>query len=178
MIGNVITAPLFGLAPNYTWAIIFRSISGLVNGNTGVAKAYATEITDDTNSAKLFSYLGFSWGIGVMLGPILGGGLSRISDKIPSIFSPDGFWGDYPYFLPMLTSSFISLIGLVIGYFVLNETNRKVKVLKSPWLLTKKFKFFNMHHNLCCFWAIIFKFSRGLSILMQSIKSKWGSWLG
>mmetsp|Transcript_28943 Transcript_28943/g.28634 ORF Transcript_28943/g.28634 Transcript_28943/m.28634 type:complete len:165 (-) Transcript_28943:607-1101(-) len=141
MIGNVITAPLFGLAPNYTWAIIFRSISGLVNGNTGVAKAYATEITDDTNSAKLFSYLGFSWGIGVMLGPILGGGLSRISDKIPSIFSPDGFWGDYPYFLPMLTSSFISLIGLVIGYFVLNETNRKVKVLKSPWLLTKNSNF-------------------------------------
>jgi len=46
MLGNAITAPLFGLAPNYTLAVIFRSLSGLINGNVGVAKAYAREISD------------------------------------------------------------------------------------------------------------------------------------
>lgn len=141
MIGNVISAPLFGLAPTYFFAVLFRSFGGLINGNTGVAKAYATEITDDTNSAKLFSYLGFAWGMGVMAGPILGGGLSNIANTLPGVFSPDGFWGDYPYFLPMLTSSLISLIGLCIGYYVLDETNRKQKSTRSPRELFKNTAF-------------------------------------
>lgn len=103
MLGNIITAPLFGFAPTYTLAIIFRSISGLVNGNVGVAKAYAREITDDTNCTKMFSYLGFSWGLGVVIGPVLGGVLSHPSRRLPSVFTETGIFGEHPYLLPMLT---------------------------------------------------------------------------
>lgn len=102
MLGNVITAPLFGLAPTYNYALLFRSLSGLLNGNVGVAKAYAREISDDTNCSKVFSLLGFSWGIGVMIGPMLGGFLSHPTRRAPQIFVPGGFWDTYPYLLPML----------------------------------------------------------------------------
>ncbi|CAG9312749.1 unnamed protein product [Blepharisma stoltei] len=139
--GNVITAPLFGLAPSYLWALIFRSLSGLMNGNIGVAKAYVTEITDETNSAKLFSLLGFSWGLGIMIGPAIGGWLSRISDKFPDSFGSDSFWGKYPHFLPILVLSLISLIGLIIGYFALLEPTRKIKKYGSSRQLLKNSNF-------------------------------------
>mmetsp|Transcript_37532 Transcript_37532/g.6749 ORF Transcript_37532/g.6749 Transcript_37532/m.6749 type:complete len:121 (+) Transcript_37532:295-657(+) len=119
MLGNTITAPLFGIAPTYTLAVVFRCISGLVNGNVGVAKAYAREITDDTNSGKLFSYLGFSWGLGVMIGPVMGGLLSHPSRRLP--FLEGSLFDDYPYLLPMLTNAIISFVGLIIGFFSIHD---------------------------------------------------------
>ena len=33
-------------------------------GNTGVVKTYLGELTDSTNQAKIFGYMGFTWGLG------------------------------------------------------------------------------------------------------------------
>ncbi|CAG9335057.1 unnamed protein product [Blepharisma stoltei] len=175
MLGNAFTAPLLGLAPNYTWAIIFRSLNGLINGNATIFRAYAAEITDDTNSSKLFSYLGIAWGLGTTVGPIIGGTLSRISDKIPSIFSPSGFWGQYPYFLPTLANSFVSLFIFTVGYFSLYETKKKSKRKISPCLLTKNSKFllcaaihsigaliFSSFNEVFTFWCRALKINGGL----------------
>ncbi|CAG9334929.1 unnamed protein product [Blepharisma stoltei] len=174
LLGNVITAPLFGIAPTYLWAVIFRCLNGLANGNTGIIRAYATEITDVTNSAKLFSYMGISWGVGITIGPSIGGSLSRISEKIPSVFSSDGFFSDHPYFLPMLASSFISLIVLIVGYYVLDETNKKTKTKKSILLLCK-----NKHFLIC---AVIYamtgllftSFSEVFTFWCRALKSNGG----
>ena len=137
MLGNAITAPLFGLAPNYTLAVIFRSLSGLINGNVGVARAYAREISDETNTEKIFSYLGFAWGIGVLIGPIIGGGLSNVTGRFPSVFTPGGFWDDYPYLLPMLVNSCIILTGLCVGYFAIEDVPRKQIKGQGSEVLTK-----------------------------------------
>jgi MFS family permease len=122
MMGNVITCPLFGLAPTYALAVAARCLSGLINGNIGVAKAYASEISDDTNRAKIFSFLGLAWGVGVILGPVLGGICSHPYRRFPFLFSDDGLFYTYPYLLPLLINSFISLIGFTVGYFSIKET--------------------------------------------------------
>lgn len=135
LLGNILTAPLFGLAPTYTLAVLFRSLSGLINGNLGVAKAYTKEVTDDTNCVRAFSYLGFAWGLGVIIGPLLGGSLSHIAERLPNVFAPGGFWGAHPYLLPMLVLSAVSGVGLVIGWFsiedapVLGKRTVKMEVL-------------------------------------------------
>lgn len=158
----MITAPLFGLAPTYTLAVVFRSLSGLFNGNIGVAKAYAREICDDTNSSKIFSYLGFAWGMGVMIGPTLGGVLSHPDKHFPYLFSSEGFWRDHPYFLPMFVkyyvySSVISFVGLIIGFFVLEDSKRQPsKRRKVIWSL-----FYNQTFVIC---AVVYAIS-GLAFL-------------
>ena len=59
-------------------ALVFRSINGLLNGNTGVAKTYirgsnsrcflikCQEITDSTNEAKGFAFINLIWGLGAI----------------------------------------------------------------------------------------------------------------
>ena len=39
----------FGFSRTLWWAILGRSLNGLLNGNIGVAKTYLSEVTDDTN---------------------------------------------------------------------------------------------------------------------------------
>lgn len=102
MLSNVVTAPLFGFARSFQEALIYRLLSGLINGNIVVSRAYAREISDNTNSSKIFSALGFSWGLGIVIGPMLGGVLSHPSRRLPIIFTPGGFWDEFPYLLPML----------------------------------------------------------------------------
>jgi hypothetical protein len=47
-----------------TKAILSRSLSGLVNGNLGITKAYIAEITDSSNRVGGFAILAAAWGAG------------------------------------------------------------------------------------------------------------------
>lgn len=49
LVGNAFSLLLFGLSHSLTWAILTRTMSGLLNGNIGVAKSVIGEITDSTN---------------------------------------------------------------------------------------------------------------------------------
>ena len=102
MFSNLVTAPLFGLARSFEEALVYRLLSGMINGNIVVSRAYAREISDKSNSARMFSNLGFAWGLGIVLGPMLGGLLSHPTRRVPVLFQPGGFWDEYPYLLPML----------------------------------------------------------------------------
>ena len=44
IIGTAIFCQLFGLAPTYTWAVIFRTCWGLMNSTVGVVKTYIGEV--------------------------------------------------------------------------------------------------------------------------------------
>jgi DHA1 family tetracycline resistance protein-like MFS transporter len=61
-----------------------RLIDGLTGGNIAVATAYLADITPPTDRAKNFALIGAAFGIGFVLGPVIGGGLSRISLSAPA----------------------------------------------------------------------------------------------
>ncbi|CAO3614052.1 unnamed protein product [Mucor hiemalis] len=125
LIGNTISSCLFGLSKNLWWAIASRALCGVVNGNAGVARSMVSEITDDTNKAKAFATFGFSYGMGI-IGPALGGYLSHPAENFPSIFGNCQFLKDFPYFLPCFTAAIGSMIGFIIGFFYLQESNVNV----------------------------------------------------
>lgn len=52
-----------------------------MNGNVGVAKTYMAEITDETNQSRGFGILSTLWGIGNVLGPVIGGFLAKPASK-------------------------------------------------------------------------------------------------
>ena len=99
------------------------------------------EITDSTNASIGFSLFGLVWGLGMILGPILGGFLSYPATKFPQVFGNCLFLKTYPYFLPCAVSACISLVGLIVGYIYLDETCPKrinqgkeyIKVTDSPY---------------------------------------------
>ena len=77
---------LFGLAPTFQVAVLGRFVSGILSGNLGVLKSFLSEITDETNRGKGFSYLNVAWSVGSILGPLLGGFLCYPVQKYPTVF--------------------------------------------------------------------------------------------
>eukprot|EP01102_Stenamoeba_stenopodia_P022057 TRINITY_DN9065_c0_g1_i1.p1 TRINITY_DN9065_c0_g1~~TRINITY_DN9065_c0_g1_i1.p1 ORF type:complete len:611 (-),score=122.83 TRINITY_DN9065_c0_g1_i1:147-1940(-) len=132
MLGNTVLSSLFGTSQNLFQAILWRTLAGLANGNLGVGKGYIREITDESNQARAWSFLSLSYGAGVVVGPIIGGFFSEPARLYPNLVPEDSLFGRYPYLLPCLISSFFTFMGMIAGYFVLEES------LKNPWRPWKK----------------------------------------
>jgi MFS family permease len=127
LIGLLLTAiafASFGFSKTYQMAMILRFVTGAVNGIVGVCKTYMSEITDSTNQAKGFGYFGVSRGMGLILGPIVGGFLCLPSKKYPSIFPAGSLFDLYPYALPCVIGALIAVLGFVLGFAVISETNK------------------------------------------------------
>lgn len=63
----------------WTVAMLFfcRILDGLTGGNVSLARAYVSDITDDKNRAKGLGLIGAAFGLGFVIGPVIGGILSN-----------------------------------------------------------------------------------------------------
>ncbi|CBQ68726.1 conserved hypothetical protein [Sporisorium reilianum SRZ2] len=126
--GVACSAVLFGLSRSFTWAVLARSMAGATNGNVAIVKSVMGELTDSTNQAKAFSLLPLTWTVGCLVGPLLGGYLSRPAEQYPDVFGRGawagvgGLWVEYPYLLPCLVSACITVCSILLGIFFLEET--------------------------------------------------------
>ncbi|KAL0482047.1 peptide/nitrate transporter [Acrasis kona] len=111
-LGCLVTILGFGFSVNYTMAIICRTLCGLFNGNMATARAYMSDITDASNQSIGFSYLGVAWGAGGILGPMIGGFLSRPTKSFDSLQNLILF-EKFPYALPCLFCALVMVIGLI-----------------------------------------------------------------
>ncbi|KAH9046408.1 MFS general substrate transporter [Lactarius deliciosus] len=103
-----------------SWLSGTRFLSGALNGNIGVLKSVLTELTDDSNLARGFSLLPLVPVAGHIIGPFIGGVLSRPQDRWPDSFSHP-FWSEYPYFLPCLVVAVISFAQFAITAIFFEE---------------------------------------------------------
>lgn len=122
LLGSALSNFMFAFAKNYYYAIVARVLCGLLNGNIGVTKSYLGEITDKTNQSKGFSYLGFAWGLGAIVAPVVGGFLNRPAEQYPDTFPKDSFWTEYAYFLPSLISGLVGLTTFGLALTMLPES--------------------------------------------------------
>ncbi|XP_061338515.1 protein ZINC INDUCED FACILITATOR-LIKE 1-like isoform X2 [Gastrolobium bilobum] len=109
VISVVIFNTLFGLSTSFWMAVITRFFLGCLNGVLGPVKAYATELFREEHQALGLSTVSAAWGIGLIIGPALGGYLAQPVEKYPRIFPNDSFWDKFPYFLPCFIISGIAL---------------------------------------------------------------------
>ncbi|XP_047261230.1 protein ZINC INDUCED FACILITATOR-LIKE 1 [Capsicum annuum] len=112
---------LFGLSINFWMAVITRFLLGSLNGLLGPIKAYAAETFREEYQALGMSTISTAWGIGLIIGPALGGFFAQPAEKYPAVFSKDSIFGRFPYFLPCLCISLFALV-VGIGSFWLPET--------------------------------------------------------
>ncbi|KAJ0959823.1 hypothetical protein J5N97_000474 [Dioscorea zingiberensis] len=78
-------------------------------------QAYASEVFREEHQALGMSTVSTAWGIGLIIGPALGGFFCP-ADKYPTIFSADSVFGRFPYFLPCLCISLFAL-GVTVACF-------------------------------------------------------------
>jgi len=93
----------------------------LLNGNTGVAKAYIAEITDSSNQARAFGLFGLMWGVGGVAGSVLGGFASEPAVHYPWLFSSDGIFARFPFLLPNLVAASMTFVGFISSIIFIEE---------------------------------------------------------
>ena len=113
---------LFGFSATYTQAVAGRIVSGILSGNLGVVKSLLTEITDETNRGRGFSYMSIAWAAGTVLAPLAGGLLCKPVKKYPTLFSPTSLFAKYPYALPNLLIVIFQLFSALICLIFMKET--------------------------------------------------------
>jgi MFS family permease len=78
-------------------AIATRFLLGALNGLLGPIKAYAIEVCRPEHEALALSLVSTAWGIGLIIGPAIGGYLSQPAEKFPNVFSPDSLFARYSF---------------------------------------------------------------------------------
>lgn len=117
----IIFNTLFGLSTTYWMAITTRFLLGSLNGLLGPIKAYSIEVCREEHRSLGLSLVSTAWGIGLIVGPAVGGFFAQPAEKFPHIFSQDSFFGRFPYFLPCFCISLFA-VGVLILCFWLPET--------------------------------------------------------
>lgn len=105
----VIFNTLFGLSTNFWMAVSTRFLLGSLCGILGPMRAYASEICRKEYQALGMSIISTSWGIGLVIGPAVGGFLAQPAEKYPDIFSEESLFRRFPYLLPCLLISIFAL---------------------------------------------------------------------
>ena len=72
-------------APELWMLVVGRAIAGLTSANMAVATAYITDITPEEQRAQRFGLFHAMFGIGFIIGPVLGGLLGDIWVRAPFI---------------------------------------------------------------------------------------------
>ncbi|CAH9073335.1 unnamed protein product [Cuscuta epithymum] len=120
-ISVVIFNTLFGFSSNFWMAIISRFLLGSLNGLLGPIKAYAAEVFPKQYQSLGLSTVSTASGIGLIIGPAIGGFLAQPAEKYPSLFSGNSLFGRFPYLLPCLCISVLAFI-VTVFTFCLPET--------------------------------------------------------
>ena len=88
------------------WMLVaVRLVSGAMQANMSFSNAYVADITPPEERARRFGMLGAMFGLGFILGPVMGGLLGAIDLR-----------------LPFLAAGSLAMINLLYGYFVLPES--------------------------------------------------------
>ena len=93
------------LAPSLAWMFVARLIGGITMANMSTAGAYIADVTAPEDRAAKFGMLGAAWGIGFVLGPLIGGVFGASDLRLP-------FW----------IAGAIALGNAAYGFFVLPES--------------------------------------------------------
>lgn len=112
----------FGLSTTYWGLVISRCFNGALNGNIGILKSLVSEITDSTNLPLAYGYMPIAWSAGGILGPMIGGSLSKPAERFPDLFGDSDFLKKYPYFLPCSIPATFTVVAWLVTFFFLEET--------------------------------------------------------
>ena len=121
----ILLLSLFGLgldyifhafAPSIAWLFVGRIIAGIMGASFSTATAYIADISSPEKRAQNFGLIGAAFGLGFIIGPVIGG----ISSK----------WGTN---VPFLIAAGLTLLNVIYGYFVLPESLSKNNRRAFEW---------------------------------------------
>lgn len=96
---------LLAFAPTITWLFVGRIIAGITGASFTTASAYIADISTDENRTKNFGMIGAAFGLGFIIGPVIGGLLGHFGSRVP-----------------FYAAAILCLLNFLYGYFILPES--------------------------------------------------------
>jgi MFS transporter, DHA1 family, tetracycline resistance protein len=116
LLGFGIDYLFLALAPTIGWLFLGRVIAGITGASFTTASAYIADISTAENRAKNFGMIGAAFGLGFIVGPVIGGLLGSFGPRVPFI-----------------VAAALSLLNAAYGYFVLPESLSKENRRAFHW---------------------------------------------
>jgi DHA1 family tetracycline resistance protein-like MFS transporter len=115
---------IMGLAPNLSWLVVGRAISGVLSATYSTANAYIADVTPPEKRAGSFGLIGAAFGVGFIIGPALGGVIAELAAHPPAFLG--GAIADTlqqaGIRAPFFAAAMLSLVNVLYGIFVLPES--------------------------------------------------------
>ncbi|WP_366518172.1 TCR/Tet family MFS transporter [uncultured Mucilaginibacter sp.] len=108
LLGFGIDYIFLAFAPSIGWLFVGRTIAGITGASFTTASAYIADISTPENRAQNFGMIGAAFGLGFIIGPVLGGLLGQYGSRVPFMAAAD-----------------LSLLNALYGFFVLPESLSK-----------------------------------------------------
>lgn len=105
LFGSGVDYLAMALAPTLGWLFVTRVINGLTGASFSVASAYVADVTPPQKRAAGFGLIGAAFGLGFVIGPIIGGLLGEVDIR-----------------LPFYVASALTMMNWLYGFFVLPES--------------------------------------------------------
>mgnify|MGYP001475034845 CR=1 FL=1 len=105
LLGFGINYMVMAIAPTITWLFIGRIFQGIMGASLTTASAYIADISTPEEKAQNFGLIGAAFGLGFILGPVIG-----------------GFLGQYGTKIPFIAAAIFTLINVIYGYLILPES--------------------------------------------------------
>lgn len=116
LLGFGIDYIFLALAPTIGWLFIGRIIAGITGASFTTASAYIADISEPDKRAQNFGMIGAAFGLGFIIGPLIGGLLGQFGSRVPFI-----------------AAAVLTLLNWLYGYFVLPESLAKENRRPFSW---------------------------------------------
>ncbi|HLV47058.1 MAG TPA: TCR/Tet family MFS transporter [Flavobacterium sp.] len=131
LLGFSIDYIFLAISPTIWWLFIGRIIAGITGASVTTASAYIADVSTDKDRAKNFGMIGAAFGLGFIIGPVLGGILGHYGSRVP-----------------FYAAAGLCLLNFLYGLFILPESLTKENRRSFDWKRANpvgSFKFLKKH---------------------------------
>jgi MFS transporter, DHA1 family, tetracycline resistance protein len=116
LLGFAVDYLFLSFAPTIGWLFAGRIVAGITGASFTAATAYIADISTNEDRAKNFGMVGAAFGVGFIIGPVIGGLLGTLGPR-----------------MPFYAAAALCLLNALYGYFILPESLSKQNRRPFEW---------------------------------------------